>query len=393
MLETDRRDAGLSGATGRRTRKGGMPKRVKTRQKPLNFERLQMSNLETQITAALDGISARQREISDRLLQVEQRGTAQHGENLSTKTQSLGDLVATEFAKNEESFKRHKTLSLEVSTKSIGSSLVGARGSISPTQGSDTQVVTQLLPKLQMLDSGGVASLIYGRRSVAITGPGASAVGENVTRTQSQPIFTSITQNLCTVAGYAELSETALRTTGELQSVIDLHLQSDVFRASDVLLVEGGTNFAGGLLTLATTDVLPFATTNDLLEEHIAIEAMKMRAAGYRPNIVVVNPTDWQAVYLRRETGGLYVHGSPMVQAPLVIAGCQVVFSAGITTKSAMLIDSRYTDFMPHASMRIELAYVASQFLTGEITVRAELQGLPVVRDLAAIKLVSRAAA
>jgi hypothetical protein len=57
-----------------------------------------------------------------------------------------------------------------------------------------------------------------------------------------------------------------------------------------------------------------------------------------------------------------------------------------------MLIDSRYTDFMPHSNMRIELAYVASQFLTGEITVRAEFQGIPVVRDLAAIKLVSRAA-
>ncbi len=347
--------------------------------------------MSSEILNALDGIETNQAEIKDRLMQLEQKAGARP-DGMQTKTQSLGELVAAEFTKNEESFKRHKTLSLEIDTKSIGSSLVGARGSISPTQGSDVQVVTQLLPKLKLMNSGGVASLIYGRRSVAITGAGASAVGENVSRTQSQPIFTSITQNICTVAGYAELSETALRTTGELQSVIDLHLQSDVFRASDVLLIAGGTNFTGGLLSLATADVLPFATTNDLLEEHIAIEAMRMRAAGYQPNIVVVNPTDWQAVYLRRETGGLYVHNSPMANAPLVIAGCQVVFSSGVTTKTAMLIDSRYTDFMPHSNMRIELAYVASQFLTGEITVRAEFQGIPVVRDLAAIKLVSRAA-
>jgi HK97 family phage major capsid protein len=354
--------------------------------------------MSTQILQALEGIESKfgnftteQKILSDRLNMVEQKSGAMP-DGIQTKSSSLGALVAAEFTKNEESFKRHKTLSLEIETKSIGSSLVGARGSISPTQGSDVAVVTQLLPKLKMAGSGGVASLIYGRRSVAITGPGASAVGENVSRTMSQPIFTSITQNLCTVAGYAELSETALRTTGELQSVIDLHLQADIFRASDVLLIAGGTNFAGGLLTLATTDVLPFAGTNDLLEEHIAIEAMRMRAAGYQPSIVVVNPTDWQSVYLRRETGGAYVHNSPMANAPLVIAGCEVVFSTGITTKTAMLLDSRYVDFMPHSNMRIELAYVASQFLTGEITVRAEFQGVPVVRDLAAIKLVSRAA-
>lgn len=348
--------------------------------------------MQEKLMTALNSVEANQNEIRGRLLELEQKGSASFGEKISTTGNSLGTLVAAEFAKGEEAFKRHKTLSLEVETKSIGSSLVGARGSISPTQGSDVQVETQLLPKLAMKNSGGVASMIYGRRSTVTTGPGASAVAENATRTQSQPIFTSITQNLCTVAGYAELSETALRTTGELQSVIDLHLQADVLRASDALLIAGGTNFTGGLLSLATPDVLPFAGTNDLLEESIAIEAMRMRAAGYRPNIVVVNATDWQSVYLRRETGGLYVHSSPMTQTPLVIAGCQVVFSAGITTKTAMLIDSRYTDFMPLARMRIELAYVASQFLTGEITVRAEFQGVPVVRDLAAIKLVSRAA-
>ncbi len=111
-----------------------------------------------------------------------------------------------------------------------------------------------------------------------------------------------------------------------------------------------------------------------------------------RPDIVVVNPADWRAVYLRRETDGLYVHGSPLTQAPLVISGMRVCFSTSITTATALVIDSRYVDFMPNEQIRIELAYTGSQFLTGEITVRAELQGLPVVRDLGAITLVSRAA-
>lgn len=338
-----------------------------------------------------DTIATNRREIDDRLMQLEQKGTAFHGDHGDgNRSETLGALVTKQFHEHADSFKMHKTLSMEIATKSITSSLVGARASIAPTPGPDVQVVTQLLPKLTMRPGAGIASLVYPRRSVAITG-GAAAVGENVTRPQSEPIYVSTTQSLCTVAGHAVLSETALRTTGELEMVVNLHLTSDVFRATDGLLIAGGTNFTGGLLALATPDVLVAASTNDLLEESIAIEAMAMRSLGYQPNIVVVNPTDWRAVYLRRESGGLYVHSSPLTQAPLVISGCEVVFSSSVTTKTAMLIDSRYVDFMPAEKMRIELAYVASQFLTGEITVRAELQGLPVVRDLAAIKLVSRA--
>jgi hypothetical protein len=356
-----------------------------------------MSDLSA-IMKAVDGvgnnihdIQTEQRVLNERMLAIEQKSTQPPGDG-GRGGLTLGALVSEQFHKNEESFRRHKTLALEISTKSIGSSLVGARSSISPTPGGDVQVVTQLLPKLQMKPAGGVASLIYGRRSTVVSGTGAAAVAENASRPKSEPIYTSITQPICTVAGYAELSETALRTTGELQSVIDLHLQADVYRAADVLLIAGGTNFTGGMLALATADVLPFVGTNDLLEEHIAIEAMSMRSVGYQPNIVVVNPLDWRAVYLRRETGGLYVHGSPLEQAPLIVAGCEVVFSTAITSKTALVLDSRYVDFMPSEAVRIELAYVASQFLTGEITVRAEMQGLPVVRDLGAIKLVSRAA-
>ncbi len=348
----------------------------------------------------LDGnihaIKTSQAELQDRIQTLEQSGPSIKAMNQGAGAEgTLGALVAAEFRKNEESFKRHKTLSMELSTKSIQASLVGARSSLAPTPGGDVQVVTQLLPKLQMTGSGGVAAMIYPRRQTTITGPGASAVAENATRTQSQPLYVSITQPFVTVAGYAELSESAIRTTGELERVTNLHLAADVFRATDDLLIQGGTNFTGGLLTVATADVLPLAGTNDLLEEFIAIEAMKMRAAGYQPNIVVVSPADWQDVYLRRETTtGAYIHASPLSTAPLSISGCSVVFAAaGMTAKTAMLIDSRFVDFMPSGTMRVEMAYVASQFLTGEITMRCELQGIPVVRDLNAIKLVSRASA
>jgi HK97 family phage major capsid protein len=331
-----------------------------------------------------------QQELAERVLYLEQKGHTPPVQGPG-HSDTLGSVVARKFRDGMEAFKRHKVLSLEIETKSVTASLVGARASISPTPGRDMVTETQLAPKLTMQAAGGVASLIYPRRAVAISGPGAGAVSENGARPQSEPIYTSITQNLCTVAGYAELSETALRTTGELQSVIDLHLSSDVLRATDVLLVGGGTGFAGGFLALATPDVLPVDVPGSLLEETIAIGAMSMRADGYRPNIVVVNPLDWRPVYLRKDTTGAYVHSSPLAQAPLNISGCAVVFSAAVTSGQALLIDSRYVDFMPSDNIRIELAHVASQFLTGEITVRAELQGIPVVRDLAAIKLMSRA--
>jgi HK97 family phage major capsid protein len=200
------------------------------------------------IESNIGNIKITQTEFADRLLQIEQRSTARK-EGISTGSgESFGAMVQKKFRENEDSFRKHKVLSLDVELKSINSLATGARSSLAPTPGPDVQVETQLLPKLRMMPGGGVAGLTYSRRSTVTLGAGATTVGENVARTQSEPIYTSIVQTLVTVAAYAELSETALRTTNELQSVVDLHLTRDVFRAADIMLLSGGTNFPGGCL-------------------------------------------------------------------------------------------------------------------------------------------------
>ena len=343
------------------------------------------------VEEGIEGMKTQQRELADRVLMIEQRGTARNDVEMSGRAKTLGALVNEQFVKNKEAFQMHKSLALQIETKSIASPLVGVRSSLPTSGGGEAQNQTQLVPKLRMASAAGVAAMVYSRRSIAITGPGASAVAETAARTKSEPIYTSITQGVVTVAAFSELSETALRTSGELEAAVDLHLSRDIFKAADSMLIAGATGFTGGFLALATADVLVAASTNALVEESVAIAALNMRTAGFSPNIVVVNPTDWRAVTLRRESGGLYVHASPLLSPPMMIDGMKVCFSTSITPGTAMLLDSRFSDFMPIELMRIELAYTGSQFTTGEITVRAELQGIPVVRDAGAIVLVSRA--
>jgi hypothetical protein len=343
------------------------------------------------IEEGLERLDRKQKEHADEILMLKQRGVHMGGNEAITGTAAtLGAEVQRQFASNEESFRRHKTLALDVQVKSIAGSIVGARGSVGPMA---RDIAATLLPQhLKLTPAAGLAAMVYPRRATSELGAGASAVDENGARPQDEPIFTSITQSLVTIAGFAELSETALRTTGELQNVIDLHLQKALVEGLHSTLISGGTNFAGGLLGLATADVLAFAGQDALLEEYIARAAMTMRTNGYSPDIVVVNPNDWRSVYLRRDSTNAYINSSPLAEPPLQIAGMKVVFSTVVTTMTALLLDARYTDFMPMESARIELAYTGSQFTTGQITVRGELQGLPVVRDLNAIKLVSRAA-
>ncbi len=328
--------------------------------------------------------------LADRLLQVEQKSSAQKDVFIGGSGMSLGQQVQKQFAAQADSFRKHKVLALDIETKAIGSLAAGARSSLEPVTAAEAQTVVQLLPKLRMQPAGGVAGITYGRRSVGIVGPGASVVSENGVRPKSEPVYSSIVQNLVTVAAFAELSETSLRTSGELQNVVDLHLQRDIFKAADLLMLAGGTNFAPGLLGLATVSVLP-NTIGNLLEEIVAVGAMNLRVDGFSPDVVCVNPLDWRAVYLRKETSGAYIHASPLGLPPLEISGLEVVFSTAVATNTALLLDSRYCDFMPSENIRIELAYTNTQFLSGELTVRAELQGLPVLRDLGAAVLVSRA--
>lgn len=345
--------------------------------------------------AQLPEIVAAQREQADRLLSLEQKGGfSVIDRGAPVRGITAGAQFATKLQENADLFAKTGRLSVTVETKGmIGAATVGARNSLAATGGPDIVIETAVATNLPNPPAGGVQSLIYPRRSNQApegTG-GAVQAGEGGAKSESTPIYASVTQNQITVAAYANVSEQAMRSGGELAAAVDLHLRREVLLALDRVIM-GGSTATGmtfeGLVALAPTDNYPDANIVEI-EQMIAASALMRRAGGYAPDVVVVNPADWQNVVTRRDSEGQYINGSPFVSPALNISNMRVAFSPYIAQQKALLIDSRYVACMVSDDLRIDIGTVNDQFIKNVVTLRAELSVIPVLRDLGAIKLSS----
>ncbi|MBN8491161.1 MAG: hypothetical protein J0M00_07020 [Burkholderiales bacterium] len=347
----------------------------------------------TTILKGLDKIEAglgQVNELADRVLQLEQRGVVQPGGTPPVGA-SLGADFAREFANHRESFKRNRALSLEISTKGlISAAQVGARVSLGATPGGD---LPQTLPAVAMrsIPLAGAQSLIYARRTGVVLGEESAGVqnGEGAAKTERTPEYTSITQNRATVAGYANLSEQSLSSDAELRTAIDVFLQTDVLRAASVLLVNGTTvasaAFAGfrdlAMESIQTTGLTLSAPTLEIVASR---GAMQMRAQGYNPTLMIVDPLNWGEVVTRHGDNGWF-NGSPFDMPPLMFSGMRVCFSEAVDADEPLLVDERYAHWAIADTMRVDLGYVNDNFIKNVVTVRAELGMIPILRDAHAV--------
>lgn len=93
------------------------------------------------------------------------------------------------------------------------------------------------------------------------------------------------------------------------------------------------------------------------------------------PNVVLFNPTDWQAVRLLKTADGSYVWGSPSEAGPARIWGLPVVLSTAMTENTAIVGDyARFSALHVRKGLVVETGYVNDDFTDGRVTIRAGLR-------------------
>jgi len=336
-------------------------------------------------------LATSQRELADRVLEIEQRGVMRQEGNIETSG-SFGDAFVTEFKKHREHFQRARTLSLDIETKGlISAAQVGSRVSMGATPGGD---MPQTLPAIAMrsISLAGAQSLTYARRTGVVAGPESTLVqdGEGATKTERTPEYTSITQNRATVAGYANMSEQAISSDNELRTAIDVFLQTDIMQAASLLLVNGtavaSAAFAGfralALESIQSENMIPGLPKLEMLA---ARGAMAMRAQGYNPTLMIVDPLNWGQVITRIGADGQWVNGSPFNLPTFSFSGMRVCLSEAVDTDEPLLVDERYCHWAVADTMRVDLGYVNDGFIKNIVTLRAELGMIPILRDAWAV--------
>jgi len=246
-----------------------------------------MSN---EILKALDSVETKlnssntmQAELADRLLMLEQRGTAHLGE-ATTKAASLGDLFLKQFNDNRELFEKTRSVRLEIKAAGDSITTTSARTIAAGGVGGIAGGVLGLQNALSTRPAGGTTAVEYSRYT-GQQGAAAQQAAEGDAKAAVRPDHSLIMQSGLTIAGYSKMSRQAMNDSAELKRSVDITLNRSVGTALDVALATGATGFAGGFVTLATAYTsLIYTALVDAISEGVAT----MQTAGFNPDVVAV---------------------------------------------------------------------------------------------------------
>lgn len=336
--------------------------------------------------ARLPEIEVQQREFADRLLVLEQRGSAGgDGSSGDGARQTLGAQAWTSLQANMDLLKKTSSVRLELKAAGDAITTTSGRTVVSGGVGTPGASVLGLQNALPQRVIGATSAVEYSRFT-GTQGAAAQQAVEGDAKAAIRPDHTLIMQAALTVAGYAKLSRQALNDSAELKRAVDVSLARSVGISLDVILTTGGTGFTGGIAGLATAYTsLVYASLADATSEGVAT----MQQAGFSPDVVAMSPADWLGVTVAKGSDGHYLSQAYLGTLPENLRGLRVVLSPSVAAGKSLLLDSRHIELLVVDGFTVEVAYSGTDFTQNLVTVLGETRVIPTFRTVGAARLIT----
>lgn len=143
---------------------------------------------------------------------------------------------------------------------------------------------------------------------------------------------------------------------------------------SQVLSGAGTGNLIKGLT--AFSGVLTQAKGSDNGYDAIYKAITKIRAQGYtEPNLLVIHPTDWQAMRIAQNSVGSYIWDNPAVGGAQTMYGLPVIVSTVTAQGTAVLMDTNFASVVyRHGIEFVTTNSHSDEFLAGIQRIRADVR-------------------
>ena len=278
--------------------------------------------------AAVDGLSIKQRELADRILQIEQKSTQKQDEK------PAADSWGEQFIKSARygDFAGGNLNKLRVEVKNT---LTGSDTTVAPHR--NAGIVAGAFQPFSMealLPSTATSSnAIEFTRENAFTNNAAEAA-EGAQKAESSLTWTLVNMPVSTVAHWIKISKQLAADAPALAAYVDTRMRYGVNQKVDIQLVVGdGTapNISGTYDTgNYTAHGYANAALGSTLKKLVLIRKIMadLYSAGYPADAIVLNPADWatieielfttaagQTLYSVNEAGQARLFGIPVIQA------------------------------------------------------------------------------
>ena len=331
--------------------------------------------------AALEALAVKSGEIHERLVELEQRASADHVE---AAAESIGDTIT-----KSDKFSGLAEGGMRSARWEMKTAIINATGASQPLVAADRIQGIHTTPNrfLTMRDllprTVTSSNLVEFTRENAFTNNAGPQIGgspeayENVTKPESAVTFTLASEPVVTLAHFIPLSKQVMSDAPQLASFINGRLMYGLklYEETQLLSGTGANHQLNGLITQATAYTVE--SPNLTNEIDIIRDAITQAQVGeYRPNFLVLNPNDWDSIE-RRKVGGSddrYVVGDPAngLLAPR-LWGLPVVVTNSIASGTFLLGDSNGCSIYDREQAAVTISYEeGNNFTKNMVTVLAE---------------------
>jgi HK97 family phage major capsid protein len=338
--------------------------------------------------SAIDNLGTQQRELADRLTSLEQKGTLRgEGEKAD---ESLGaQFVKTsqfEAFRSGASQKARAELKNTV-TNTIGNTYSDRRPGV-VSGAFRTLTIEQLLTALPTSSN----AVDYVRENVFTNS--AAETAEGAVKPESALTTTAVTEPVATVAHWIKISKQLASDNAALSAYINTRMVYGVnLRVENQIINGNGTapnmsgftkagNFTAHGYTAAALGA--GATRLDLIRKIIA----DCWSADFPADAIVLNPADWAAIELLKDSQGRYLIGEPKTEGTPRLWGLPVAVSNAITVDNVLVGSmAMAATFYNREGVVVELSDSdGDNFQRNLVTVRAERRCMLAVERPAAVR-------
>ncbi len=224
---------------------------------------------------------------------------------------------------------------------------------------------------------------------------GAASVSEGSGKPQSDFEWVEKNQKVEKFAAFMKVSREALADVTAMENAIRTELVEQITLLFDVQLLtgNGSTPNLNGLARVAQAwaagsfaNAIDYANYMDVLivaynQIVTSSGGDTTYAANFRPNYIVLNPTDLTKIKTTKTTYGQYVIAPFMTPDGTVIADCRVIESAGMTAGKFLIGDFTKAHLAMREEVNVQIGYDGSDFTNNLVTILAELRGTLYVKS------------
>ncbi|WP_244472859.1 phage major capsid protein [Methylobacterium sp. Leaf100] len=167
----------------------------------------------------------------------------------------------------------------------------------------------------------------------------AALVAEGAVKPQSELQFEDKTATVRTIAHWMRTSVQILADAPGLRSIIDQRLRYGLALAEENQLLNGsgtGQNLLG-LVTAAVAYAAPGGLIATTQVDTLRLMILQAALAEYPPNGIVLNPIDWAAIEMGKDTQGRYIIGNPQGTVAPTLWGLPLVPTQAMGVDKALV--------------------------------------------------------